>query len=201
MKAPAKAWTLTPVCLLVLACSGGDAPEANDIDSSVAVADASPASESVRPDSIRTDIDVCELLTGEQVATVLPGHEGGLETASGAQLFGDDTRSYKCSYDAQEAGEVYFFTVDLTVGPFGLMSYQTGREMAQAEGDIHREVEIADGGWVEVGDEWLGQGIPYVTVTVLRNPAEISILLMVPDAHEKVDAVVNLAAAVASVLD
>jgi len=80
------------------------------------------------------------------------------------------------------------------------MSYQSGREMAQAEGDIHREVDIADGGWV-AGDEWMGQDIPFVSVTVLDSLTEISVLLMAPDAHEKVDAVGDLTAAVASALD
>jgi len=61
----------------------------------------SPASESVDPDAIPADIEVCELLTDEQVATVLAGHEGGIEAASGQQLFGDETRSYKCGYDVE----------------------------------------------------------------------------------------------------
>jgi hypothetical protein len=72
--------------------------------------------------------------------------------------------------------------------------------MAQAEGEIHREIAFADGGWVEVRDQWMGQDIPNVSVDVLKNPTEISLFLMVPNAHEKVDAMVDLAAAVASAL-
>jgi hypothetical protein len=89
MKGLAKTWLLSgTACLLIVACSGGDASEAADVDASAALADASPASESVDPDAIPADIEVCELLTDEQVATVLPGHEGGIEAASGQQLFG-----------------------------------------------------------------------------------------------------------------
>jgi hypothetical protein len=101
----------------------------------------------------------------------------------------------------EEAGNLHVFTIDLTVGGMAGMSYQSGREMAQAEGDIHREVDIADGGWVEVGDEWMGQDVPFVSVTVLDGLTEISVLLMVSDAHEKVDAVGDLTAAVASALE
>lgn len=148
-----------------------------------------------------TDIKVCGLLTDAQVTSVLPGHTGGMEAASGSAMFGDDTRSYKCSYDKREGNAVFFFTLDLTVGEFGVSSYEMDRQMAESEGSIHREIGVADGGWVEKGDDWLGQGVPYVTATLLKNPTEISILLMTPDSHDQVDKVIELASSVASGLN
>jgi hypothetical protein len=181
---------------VALAACGDSDP---DTDAATAVPRDVAQLGSARP--IPTDIEVCELLTDEQIATVLPGHEGGFEAASGESLFGDNTQSYKCSYDAEQGNAVFFFTIDLTVGEFGVRSYQAGRELAEAEGDIDRRIDVADGGWIEVGDDWLGQGIPHVTATVLKNPTEISILLMTPDAHDKIDQVIELASLVASNLD
>lgn len=215
MKAPAKPWpsrffnvlvsqggltALIAVCLLTVACGGASASGADGVDASATVADTSSASESASP-AMPTDVKVCDLLTDAQVATVLPGHGGGVEVASGEKLFGDETRSYKCSYSVEEAGNVHVFTIDLTAGPFGVDAHRTGRAMAQAEGEIHREVAVADGGWVEVRGEWMGQAIPNVSVDLLKNPTEISLFLMVPNAHEKVDAVVDFASAIASALN
>jgi hypothetical protein len=185
------------VVLTASAC-GGDSTNAASIGPSSeggSSADADPSTQVLDSSEVPSDIAVCDLLTDEQVATVLPGHSGGMEVASGQELLGSSA-SYKCAYDVERGDEVDIFTVDLTVGPDAVQWFEAGRAFAREENDILRELDIGDGGYVEAGSGPLYDFM----VVVLKDSVEIDLTLKAQGAEDRVDALVALAPTVVSKL-
>lgn len=104
-----------------------------------------------RPASASADEEeewVCNLLTDDQVATVLPGHDGGFVAASGASLV-EGEKIYQCSYSVPESVDFDLMTVIVTVDS-DAEYFETWTKPKpgpkQEMNEIYRDLDVADGG-------------------------------------------------------
>jgi hypothetical protein len=142
------------------------------------------------------DLPICDLLTDDQVSSVLPGHDGGFVAASGASLM-EGVKSYQCSYSATRGEGEDLLTVILTVGS-DVEQFndwiKPGRSAKQEIHEIYRDLEVADGGMLYGepddmnADAWQGTTL-------------VSLELMAPDAERRSEALAALAAAVVAKLE
>lgn len=143
-----------------------------------------------------SDIEVCDLLTDEQVSSVLPGHDGGFVAASGASM-SEGISSYQCSYSAHRPGDFDLLTLVLTIAsdPEDFEQWVKPSRFSREEGypDL-RDLEIGDGGML-FGDP------DDVEVEVWKGLTLISLALMAPGAKSRSDALVDLAAVVAAKIE
>jgi hypothetical protein len=167
-------WTSLPV----LACGGGGNDPPGDPGPGAVTAQEAPAK-----------IQPCELLSDDQVETVLAEHDEGSVIKGGGSLI-DGVDSYQCSY-SNENGDL--LTLVLTVAPDDERFSQiepnpsTRREMYP---DTFRDVQVGDRGWVSgAADD--------MKVTAIKGHSVIDLELLASDAGEKADALVALASAVA----
>ncbi len=126
----------------------------------------------------------CELLTNDQVTTVVPRHDGGFQVHAGGSLI-QGVDAYQCSYSNESLD---LLTVILNVAV-------DDRRFSQIKPDPSAygkatKLDIADGGWLRGEDDDM-------KVTVLRGRTVIDLELLAADAREKTDAIVELARSVA----
>lgn len=165
-------WSISLVvslaALATLACGGGDPSNARERP-------AAPA------------IEACALLTAEEVATVLPGHGGGV-VAPREGAFDDGVDAFQCSYTEPAPG-LHTFEVILNVAVdedhFDRLR-PSRRAMENA-----RELDVADAAWLR---DFGGA----LVLTVLKGRTRIDLDLRVADGAAKADALVALARAVAA---
>ena len=140
-------------------------------------------------------IQICDLLTDEEVSTALPNHDEGFVASSGGSLMeGVDT--YQCSYSAQEGERYDLMTVIVTVGsdPEQFEDWiRPSRSSKEAYGNF-RELEITDGGFLYGEPEDM-------KVDVWEGTTLISLNLMAPGAESRSGALVELASRIVAKLD
>ncbi|MDH4349161.1 MAG: hypothetical protein OEW17_10165, partial [Gemmatimonadota bacterium] len=127
-----------------------------------------------RPAPLSAQIDPCKLLTREQVATVLPNHDGGSVAHAGPALI-PGVSAYQCSYVDKEFN---LLTVILNV------AVDDKRFAEIRPGSIvtdEQQVAVADGGWV--------RGDPSdMKLTAVKGRTVIDLELMAPGAGGKIAA-------------
>jgi hypothetical protein len=126
-------------------------------------------------------LDVCSLLSSEQVSTVLPGHDGGTVTHSGGSLL-KGVDAYQCSYAKIADNDIYLLTVILNVASTDELFAEikpTGSEGEEA-------IPLGDGGWSR-GDKknW--------KITVMKDRTVIDLELIAPTAQEQSAQLLELA--------
>ena len=128
-------------------------------------------------------LDVCNLLSSEQVSTVLPGHdEGTIALSGGSLLKGVD--AYQCSYAAVADNDVRLLTVVLNVA-------STDELFAEIKptGWVHENdeaISLGDGGWSRGEKEnW--------KITVMKGRTVIDLELIAPTAQERSAQLLELA--------
>lgn len=126
-----------------------------------------------------TDIVPCELLTGEQVETVLPGHDEGYTALSGGSLM-KGVDSYQCSY-ANDKTDIFTVIVHIAADK---EKFDWIKPHASSE---KTEVKLGDGGWLssETND---------LNLEASKGLKVIELHLMAADASTKKDALIKLAA-------
>ena len=129
----------------------------------------------------------CALLGGDEVATVLPGHDGGMVAANGGSLI-KGVDSYQCSYTRVEGTDVQLFTVIVHKAADDAAFEQIRPSKSMHEDD--QPVEAGDAAWV-YGDE------DDLKLRMLKGHSIVELELMLPDAATRKDAVVELARALA----
>jgi hypothetical protein len=154
-----------------------------------AVAATETTGESDEPDGDANGLVPCELLTADDVATVLPDADDGFEAMAGGSLI-DGVDAYQCSY----MNPVFdLFTVIVNVAEDD-ERFEWIEPSPSAYGDEAREVDVADGGWLHGTDTDL-------KVTVVKGLAVIDLELMAAYAGERADALIELARIVADRLE
>jgi hypothetical protein len=127
----------------------------------------------------------CELLTDEQVATVLPNHEPGDVDHAGPSLI-DGINAYQCSYLDEE---VNMLTVVVNVASTDELFAEIKPTM-WGDNDAQK-ISVGDGGWIRGEDDDM-------KVTVMKGRAVLDLELMAPGAKGKSAALVELAKAAAA---
>jgi len=131
-----------------------------------------------------TDIVPCELLTSEQVETVLPGHDGGFTAMSGGSLM-KGVDSYQCSYSDEEYN---LLTVIVHVAA-DAENFDWVRPKSGIIKSMHKnaiDLNIGDGGWLYGNPDDM-------QLKASKGYTVIELELMSPNAGEKGDALVELA--------
>lgn len=129
------------------------------------------------------DIVPCELLTSEQVETLLPEHDGGYTAASGGSLM-KGVDSYQCSY-SDEKYNLFTVIVHVAKTKDDFDWIKPRKSIPEIyEGAV--KLSVGDGGWLygEKDD---------MKVTVSKGFTVLELELMYPNAEEKSDAMVALA--------
>ena len=171
---------MKPLVLLGMALAGcgsdGGAPSANG---AVVAAEDSDS------------FGICRMLTGEQVATVLAGHDGGEVTHSGGSMM-DGVDSYQCSYtsEADDQYRVLALVVSVASSP-ELLAKLRPSDFLYSEDN---RPDIADGAFVN--DKMDGE----LGITVIKGLHKIDLDLSSEDAHSRRQALLDLAASVAGKL-
>lgn len=129
---------------------------------------------------ILTDIVPCELLSGEQVETVLPGHDEGFTAHSGGSLM-NGVDSYQCSYTNEKMD---LFTVIVHVAA-DEDKFSWIKPTSSSSGT---ELKIGDGGWLDSEQDEL-------KLEASKGLKVIELNLMAPNAPEKTDALIKIASA------
>jgi hypothetical protein len=134
------------------------------------------------------DFGICRLLTAEQVATVIPEHDGGTVASAGGSLI-DGVDTYQCSYSAQRNDDFQIFTVIVTVAPTDEL-FEKIKPSGFAYGD-DQAVDIGDGGWVS--DDQDGD----VHVKAMKGRKVVDLELLASDAKSRRDQIIALTRAIA----
>lgn len=124
------------------------------------------------------DIVPCELLTSEQVETVLPGHDEGYTALSGGSLM-KGVDSYQCSYTNKN-------TDLLTVIVHVAANEERFSWIKPQPSSSKTEVKIGDGGWLLSDSNGL-------KLEASKGLKVIELNLMAADAQTKTDALIKLA--------
>jgi hypothetical protein len=129
------------------------------------------------------DINLCELLSKDQVETVLPGADEGYTAARGESLM-KGVKSYQCSYNNDKYD---LFTVIIHVA-----SSEKDFDWIKPKKNIRdsyedaKELKIGDGGWLYGNPDDM-------KVEVSKGFSVIQLELSCENAKEKSDALVELA--------
>lgn len=171
-------WPALLAALLLVGCGGKESAPGSGPDSGATAAAGEDDDDDRGP---------CSLLSTEQVATVLPGHDGGSVAADGGSLI-KGVDSYQCSYARIEGTDALLFTVIVHKAhddaAFG--EIRPGRSFHED----HQPVEAGDGAWLYGDDKDL-------KLQMLKGRNVVELELMAPDAAAKKDAIVELARALA----
>jgi hypothetical protein len=139
-----------------------------------------------RPTPLSAQIDPCKLLTREQVATVLPNHDGGSVAHAGPALI-QGVSAYQCSYLDKEFN-LFTVILNVAVDDKRFADIRPGSTITDEQ-----KVPVADGGWV--------RGDPNdMKLTAVKGRTVIDLELMAPGAGTKVPVLVVLGNAVAGKL-
>ena len=167
------------ISTLVLACGGGGETPGNAPSTA---SSGSGASEAIAP---------CDLLTANEVATVLPGSDEGMTVKSdGSLIEGVDT--YQCSYSNTDS-DLLTVIVRVAVDHGRLGQIEPKRPMSELYDEV-REIDVGDGGWM-YGDSTEMQLAAGQGYTV------IDLELMTADAGQRGDELIALGSAVAEHFD
>lgn len=160
--------------LLVAACGGkpgAPGPESGD---------AAPTAAS---NDDEDDRGPCLLLTGEQVTTVLPGHDGGgVMQSSGSLMKGVD--SSQCSYTRVEGTDMQLFTLVVHRAHDA-----AAFDAIKPSSSLHEDDEA-----VQAGDAaWVYGDAQDLKLKMLKGQSIVELELMTPDAATRKGAIVELA--------
>ena len=170
--------------LAASACGGG---------SGTAGTEETPASSATAEPASAPGLNPCELLTAEQVDSVLSGHDEGFVAKSGGSLI-EGVDSYQCSY-SNDAGDLFTVVVHIAADATRFEEIEPSPSTARMiHGDSFREVSVGDQGWVagEPDD---------MKLTAIRGHAVIELELMSETAGEKGVALARLGSAIADRFD
>jgi hypothetical protein len=184
------------VIVLAFALAGcGDAGDSNDTrngtDSAPAASTGEQATESTASSPPPSGaIDPCALLDGEQVTSVLPGHDGGSIIQQGGSLL-QGVDAFQCSWMAIAGDDVRLLTLILNVASTDALFEQIRPSGFAREDDA--PVTLGDGGWSGgEPDRW--------KVTVMKGRTLIDLELSVPAADRQSARLVELAGSIAEEL-
>jgi hypothetical protein len=167
-----KNWSKYPLILLfsfILAC--GNEGRNKDLE------EENPGSSEIVP---------CELLTIEQVKTVLPGSGEGFTASSGESLM-KGVKSYQCSYSDEK---YHLLTVIVHVASAKEdFDWIKPRENIGDDYKDARKLNIGDGGWLYGDPEDM-------KVKVVKGYTVVELNLSSDDASEKGDSLIELASIV-----
>lgn len=125
----------------------------------------------------------CALLSGEQVTTVLPGHDGGSVMHSGGSLI-KGVDSYQCSYTRVEGTDAQMFIVIVHKA-----ADDAAFDAIKPGTSLHEDDEA-----VQVGDAaWVYGDAQDLKLKMLKGQSIVELELMTPDAATRKGAVVELA--------
>jgi hypothetical protein len=129
------------------------------------------------------DINLCELLSKDQVETVLPGAGEGYTAARGESLM-EGVKSYQCSYNNEQFD---LFTVIIHIASKEKdFNWIKPKKSIRDSYEDAKELKIGDGGWL-YGDP------DEMKVKVAKGFSVIQLELSCKNANEKSDALVELA--------
>jgi len=134
---------------------------------------------------------ICRMLTADQVAGVLPGHDGGTVAHSGGSLI-EGVDSYQCSYSSQQAGGFGLFTLIVSVASTDALFEDIKPSGFAHDGD--ETLAVADGGWISDHQE------DDLKVTVLKGRTVADLELLAPNAGSMKARMVELTKVVAGKL-
>jgi hypothetical protein len=146
-----------------------------------------PAGPAAAPPSTAS-LDVCGLLPRDQLASVIPGHDGGSASGDASLLAG--VKSLQCNVTAARGNDVDLLTLVVSVASTDALMEQI-RPSGSAFDDQDK-VAVGDGGWIKrgAGDE--------VEIVASKGRSVLRLTLLAPGASARADAMVALAAAVAA---
>jgi hypothetical protein len=170
------------ISTLALACGGGEETPSNAISTTNLSNGVNRAGEAIAP---------CDLLTAEQVATVLAGSDEGMAVKTGGSMI-DGVDAYQCSYSNTDL-DMLTVTIHVATDNTLFTEIEPRRPMSELYDEI-REIEVGEGGWL-YGDP------TEMKLTASQGDAVIELELMTADAGESGDALVALGDAVVSHID
>lgn len=134
---------------------------------------------------------ICRMLSAEQVASVLPGGDGGSVTQNGGSLI-EGVDSYQCSYTAARDADLDLLTLIVTVAPDDAHFAQI--EVSGFAFDEDDAVAVGDSGWKkdDSADEY--------EIVANKGRSVLRISLMAPGAQGRAGQMLALAQAVAAKL-
>lgn len=137
------------------------------------------------------DAGICRMLTAEQVASVLPGSDGGSPSDGGGSLL-EGVESRQCSYMASREAEFDLLTVIVTTARDDASFEQI--ELTGFAFDDEDAVPVGDRGWKkdDSADEF--------EVVANKGRSVLRINLMAPGARDKAAPLIAMAQAVAAQL-
>jgi hypothetical protein len=137
-------------------------------------------------------IQVCKLLTTEEVSSVLPKHDGGMQVASGPGLT-KNIQNYQCSYSAVRGNDADLMTVIVSVAADSAAFRSIKPRPASKKDDfpIFKELTIGEGAilYGKPGD---------IKVETWNGKTVVELELIVPQAERHADALARMASIVAS---
>lgn len=132
----------------------------------------------------------CELLSAEQIATVLPGADAGYVAARGGSLI-EGIDSYQCSYSDPEMNML--LVMFHTAATDALFDEIKPKDPTWIVGEANvQPVQIGDGGWVYTSDD--------LKLTASRGRLVIELALDSPNEAEQGTALTNLGSALLDAL-
>lgn len=134
---------------------------------------------------------ICRMLTGDQVSSVLPGHDGGIVAHSGGSLI-EGIDAYQCSYSATDGADFQLLTVIVNIASTDALYKDIKPTDWAHQGD--QAIEVGDGGWV------YGHSDDEVKVKVKKGRAVLDLELMTANAKDRSSQMVELAKVVAAKL-
>jgi len=137
-----------------------------------------PASGTIDTPGRFVDIVPCELLSAEQVETILPGHDEGFTAMSGGSLM-KGVDSYQCSYTNEN---IDLFTVIVHVAANAELFDWIKPHLSSDD----TELKIGDGGY-------LRSSADEIKLEVSKGFKVIELNLMAPGASKKADAMIKIA--------
>ena len=167
------------ISVLVLECGGGEETPSISIS---ATSSSNGANAAIAP---------CDLLTVEQVSTVLTDSDEGMAVKTGGSMT-EGVDAYQCSYSNGNL-DLLTVTVHVATDQMRFTEIEPRRPLSELYDEI-REIEVGDGGWL-YGDP------TEMKLTASQGDAVIALLLMSANASEHGDAIVALGDAIAKHID
>jgi hypothetical protein len=170
------------ISTLALACGGGEETPSTAISTTNLNNGAKQASGAIAP---------CDLLTAQQIATVLADPDEGMAVKTGGSMI-EGVDAYQCSY-SNANHDLLTVTVHVATDNTLFTEIEPRRPMSELYDEI-REIEVGDGGWL-YGD------LTEMKLTASQGDAVIELELMTADVTESGDALIAVGDAVASQID
>ncbi|MEJ2151390.1 MAG: hypothetical protein P8Y29_00220 [Gemmatimonadota bacterium] len=170
------------ISTMVLACGGGEETPSVAISTTNSNGEASRAAETIAP---------CDLLTAEEVATVLAGPDEGMAVKTGGSMI-EGVDASQCSY-SNANNDLLTVIVHVATDNARFSEIEPRRPMSQLYDEV-REIEVGDGGWL-YGDP------TEMKLTASQGDAVIALELMAADAGESGDALIELGNTIANHID